>query len=196
MKRLPSLLAASVFALSLAACHNADADKNAAAVAAQEITIDSMKMEIAKQRIVDSMQRVAALAKEDADLTAAAAAAALPLVAAPAAKAPGKAVTRKRSTKRRTPKQPDYNNNSTYANGNGGYSAPAPVYNEPAPAPLPAKRGWSAKAKGAVIGAGAGAVGGAILNKKNRGAGAIIGGVGGAILGTGVGAVIDRKNGR
>lgn len=199
MKRLLSMASAAALVLSMAACQSTD---KAAVTASQETTIDSMKMLLSRQHIIDSMQRVAALAKEDADLTAAASAKEIPAVAAPIVAAPtSKAVTRKRKTTRSPRnKQPDYNNDRTYANGNGTYNPPAPVYSAPAPvesAPVPApKRGWSAKAKGAVIGAGAGAIGGAIINHKNRGAGAVIGGVGGAILGTGVGAVIDRKNGR
>jgi len=55
------------------------------------------------------------------------------------------------------------------------------------------KKGWSATAKGAVIGAGVGAATGAIVSKK-KGEGAIIGGLAGAALGTGTGAVIDSKN--
>ncbi|KRD11807.1 hypothetical protein ASE21_08920 [Flavobacterium sp. Root901] len=54
------------------------------------------------------------------------------------------------------------------------------------------KKGWSATAKGAVIGAGVGAATGAIVSKK-KGEGAIIGGLAGAALGTGTGAVIDSK---
>lgn len=60
-------------------------------------------------------------------------------------------------------------------------------------APAAKKKGWSATAKGAVIGAGVGAATGAIVSKK-KGEGAIIGGLAGAALGTGTGAVIDSKN--
>ncbi len=186
MKRLTSLLVAGAFTLSLAACHNADADKHAETVSANEATIDSMKMEIVKQHVVDSMQNVA-LAEQ---------AAAAAIVADKAPVTASKTTARKsRSTSRSSGSNSGY---SSPAASNVGYDptpAPTPVY-EPAPAPAPAKRGWSAKAKGAVIGAGAGAVGGAIINKRNRGAGAVIGGVGGAVLGTGVGAIIDRKKGR
>jgi hypothetical protein len=56
----------------------------------------------------------------------------------------------------------------------------------------PKKKGWSATAKGAVIGAGVGAATGAIVSKK-KGEGAIIGGLAGAALGTGTGAVIDSN---
>jgi len=56
------------------------------------------------------------------------------------------------------------------------------------------KKGWSNTAKGAAIGAGTGAVAGAIIDHKNRGAGAVIGGLVGAGVGAGTGAVIDKKS--
>ncbi len=54
------------------------------------------------------------------------------------------------------------------------------------------KKGWSNKAKGAVIGAGVGAVTGAMVDKK-KGEGAIVGGLLGAGAGLGVGAILDAK---
>ncbi len=57
------------------------------------------------------------------------------------------------------------------------------------------KKGWSKAAKGAVIGAGAGAIGGAILSKK-KGVGAIIGGVLGAAGGYAIGRGMDKKDNR
>ena len=59
-------------------------------------------------------------------------------------------------------------------------------------AAAPKRKKWSGAAKGAVIGAGVGAVTGAIVSKK-KGEGAIIGGLAGAALGAGTGAVIDGK---
>lgn len=56
----------------------------------------------------------------------------------------------------------------------------------------PKKKGWSGAAKGAVIGAGVGAVTGALVSKKH-GEGAIIGGLAGAGVGAGTGAIIDSK---
>jgi len=50
------------------------------------------------------------------------------------------------------------------------------------------KKGWSKAAKGTAIGAGSGAIIGAVVSKGNRGKGAIIGGV----LGAGAGYVIGR----
>ena len=55
--------------------------------------------------------------------------------------------------------------------------------------PVAKKKGWSDAAKGAVIGGAAGAIGGAIINGKNRGTGAIIG----AVIGAAGGYVIGRK---
>lgn len=57
------------------------------------------------------------------------------------------------------------------------------------------KKGWSSAAKGAVIGAGAGALGGVLIDKKD-GRGAIIGGLVGAGAGYLIGRDKDRKSGR
>ena len=57
-------------------------------------------------------------------------------------------------------------------------------------------KGWSKAAKGTVIGAGSGAVLGAIIDKKNRAVGAAIGGVAGGAVGYGVGRHMDKKDGR
>lgn len=58
------------------------------------------------------------------------------------------------------------------------------------------KKGWSSAAKGAVIGGGAGAIGGAIISKKKPVQGAVIGGVVGAAGGYLIGKDIDKKNDR
>jgi hypothetical protein len=62
--------------------------------------------------------------------------------------------------------------------------------------PAKQKKGWSKKAKGAVIGAGTGAAAGAIINKKNRTVGGVVGGVVGAATGYGIGRHEDKKDGR
>lgn len=59
----------------------------------------------------------------------------------------------------------------------------------------PVKKGWSSAAKGAAIGAGAGAVTGILVDKKD-GRGAVIGGVLGAGTGYVIGRSRDRKSGR
>lgn len=58
------------------------------------------------------------------------------------------------------------------------------------------KKGWSSAAKGAVIGGGVGAIGGAIISRKKPVQGAIIGGVTGAAGGYIIGKSIDKKKGR
>jgi outer membrane lipoprotein SlyB len=64
------------------------------------------------------------------------------------------------------------------------------------PETKPAKNGgWSKAAKGTAIGAGSGAVLGAILS-KNKGKGAVIGGVVGAAGGYVLGRMQDKKDGR
>ena len=57
------------------------------------------------------------------------------------------------------------------------------------------KKGWSGKAKGAVIGGAAGAVGGALIS-KHKGTGAVVGGLAGAAGGYIIGNEVDRKNNR
>lgn len=57
------------------------------------------------------------------------------------------------------------------------------------------KKGWSDAAKGTAIGAGVGAIGGALIDKKS-GRGAIIGGLTGAGAGYVIGRAEDRKSGR
>lgn len=57
------------------------------------------------------------------------------------------------------------------------------------------KKGWSSAAKGTAIGAGVGALGGVLIDKKN-GRGAIIGGLAGAGAGYVIGRERDKKSGR
>ncbi|KEQ31417.1 YMGG-like glycine zipper-containing protein [Pedobacter antarcticus] len=57
------------------------------------------------------------------------------------------------------------------------------------------KKGWSSAALGTVIGAGAGGLGGALIDKK-KGRGAAIGGVAGAGAGYLIGRGQDKKSGR
>lgn len=77
--------------------------------------------------------------------------------------------------------------------GEGTSVSDAPVATTETPAEK--KKGWSKAAKGTVIGAGSGAVLGAILT-KDKAKGAIIGGILGAGAGYGLGRVQDKKDGR
>lgn len=79
---------------------------------------------------------------------------------------------------------------------NSGYSGTKGSSGTVAQAPVPAqKKGWSKAAKGTAIGAGSGAVLGAIVSKK-KGKGAVIGGIIGAAGGYAVGRSQDKKDGR
>ena len=64
------------------------------------------------------------------------------------------------------------------------------------PAKTTVKKGWSRKAKGAVIGGGGGAILGAVINKNNRVVGGAIGGALGAGIGYVIGNELDKKHGR
>ena len=68
-------------------------------------------------------------------------------------------------------------------------SAETPALSE---APVAKKKGWTGAEKGVLIGAGTGAIAGAIIDKKH-GEGAIIGGLLGAGIGAGTGAIIDKN---
>jgi len=59
--------------------------------------------------------------------------------------------------------------------------------------PAQAQRRFSPQAKGTVIGAGGGAILGAVINKRNRKVGGLIGGVAGAGAGYAVGKHIDNR---
>lgn len=174
MKRIISAVAvAGLF--SLAACNHSAIKERDAAIAAQQHTIDSMNDALAKQHVIDSMNEVV---KTQYVLTPPAAATTTTTTA------PARSSSSSRSRTRTT----THRSTST---------APAqqPVVYQQAPAETK-KKGWSAKAKGAVIGTATGAAAGAIINGRNRAAGAVIGGVLGAAAGTGVGAIIDKKHGR
>jgi regulator of protease activity HflC (stomatin/prohibitin superfamily) len=67
----------------------------------------------------------------------------------------------------------------------------AVVQNSAAPQTTKKKK-WSHTAKGAVVGAGTGAVTGALIN-KNRAEGAIVGTLIGAGVGAGTGAIVDNS---
>lgn len=75
------------------------------------------------------------------------------------------------------------------------YSSNSPSYGTipTATQPTQQKKGWSNKAKGAVIGGVVGAGAGAIISKNNKWKGGVIGGVLGAGAGYGVGAILDNK---
>ena|ERR1044071_8518279 len=198
MKQIITALAVASMTIVGVSCNTTAVKEKDAAMAAQQRTIDSMKVEIAKQKVIDSMNEVARTQFVVPQMIT-------PTTQQSVASAPRKSTaTKKRSTRSssvaRTTRSTDNSGtaNSGYNNYPVAQTQTQPVYT-PAPAPAPVeqqKKGWSAKAKGAVIGAGVGAIGGAVINKQNRAKGAIIGGIIGAAGGLGTGAIIDKKNGR
>jgi hypothetical protein len=81
-------------------------------------------------------------------------------------------------------------NRSYRSSGTTQYVQSNSARNEPVTPEEKKRKGWSGAAKGAVIGAGVGAVSGALIDNK-KGRGAIIGGVAGAGIGAGTGAIVD-----
>jgi len=116
-------------------------DDKQIAIDSMEMVVEQQKIELAKQKTIDSMKLE--LAQEESKR---------PIVVNQVAATPGTSSTTTTTTERKK---------------------------------------WSATAKGAVIGAGVGAVSGAIIDKKSPAKGAVIGGLIGAGAGAGTGAIID-----
>ncbi len=159
-----------VFAIACVMLSCNDNAEKQAQIDAQQRTMDSMKMEMVKKQTIDSMNAVAAQQQA---------------VVAPVVE------QRTVSTVHHTVRHPSgtattnsYTTNNTTNYGN----APAAT----APAPEKKKKGWSAKATGTLVGAGVGAITGAMVDKK-KGEGAVVGGLIGAAGGLGAGAIIDKK---
>ena len=167
MKRILMILATAGF---LSSCDNAARRDQEAAMKAQQFTMDSLRQELAKQSVIDSMAALAQ-AEEEAWVEE------------------QKAV--QRSTARSSGRSySSASRSGSYAAERNDPPAPTVVYRD-VPAE-PQKKRWSSKATGALIGAGAGALGGALIGKK-KGTGAIIGGASGAAVGLGAGAIIDAN---
>jgi hypothetical protein len=190
MRKFIAIMAvAAAGAVGFASCTTSAEKQKQAALEAQ---VQELKTEMAKKQAIDSMQEMAKLqyiipqqinVPQAAPITTAAA-------ATPKVVYRTRTVTRRvyvHSAPRRT--------HRTYARRyySNGYSG----YNQPyyAAQPIRQRRGWSAKAKGAAIGGGAGALAGALLSHQ-KGKGAIIGGLLGAAGGLGLGAILDHNNGR
>ncbi len=168
-------IAAFAGLMSLGACNTAAIKEKDAALAAQQRKLDSITMAMTRQHVVDSMNQALAQTTYNVE------------------NMPTVQKTERVVVYQNTPKRSSRSSSRNYS----GYSQAQPaVYQEPVAYQQPRKRGWSAKAKGAVIGAGTGAIAGAVINGRNRGVGAVIGGVLGAGAGTGIGAIIDKRNGR
>ncbi|OYU80689.1 MAG: glycine zipper family protein [Flavobacterium sp. BFFFF1] len=146
MKKIAITLIA---ALAIMSCKNA-AKEQAEMEQAKQATIDSIRMEVAKQEAEEAQQRTIDSMKAVAET-------------------------------QRLQQQAVAGNASSSTSTSSSTTTTTK------------KKGWSNTAKGAVIGAGVGAVTGAVVSKHKKGQGAIIGGAAGAILGAGVGSTIDQK---
>lgn len=80
----------------------------------------------------------------------------------------------------------------SYASSGSRTSTGTSGYASGANYPVAKKKSHAAR-NGALIGAGAGALTGALVTKKNRGVGALIGGVAGGAAGFGVGKIVEHK---
>lgn len=168
MKRI---LMIAMIASAMASCSNNKAEEQAR----QQVTIDSMKMEMAKKQMADSINQAIQLQQAQT-------------VDPNGVEMAGSknAVSTSRSSSRRS--SGGGSGSSAASSGGGGNSTATTTTTTT----TKQKKGWNAKTKGAIIGAGAGAITGAMVDKK-KGEGAIIGGILGAGTGIGVGAIIDKK---
>ena len=176
MKTIISAVAIAIL-FATASCNTTAIRQKDMAIQAQQHIIDSMNTALARKQVIDSMNEVSRTQYV------------IPQVISPVVqrKAPAPVVHyASRSTRT------NYASHSRVRPYRSYRVAQAPVYQQ-----VPQRRrGWSAKAKGAVIGTGVGALTGAVVNGRNRAAGAVIGGLLGAGAGTGIGAIIDHRNGR
>lgn len=172
------IVACAVMVGMMASCKNSAKNE---ALASKQATIDSLNNEIVKKQIIDSVSRAVAMTQ-----TAPVANEMMP-VASPVSYA---AITPQRHTVHHYAARHaahHYPVQRTYQSTYSGYAPAAAAQT------APAKKGWSDKAKGGVIGAGIGAVAGALIDRK-KGQGALIGGLLGGASGIGVGALLDRRN--
>jgi len=170
------LLTGLVSAIMLTACKKDDqvAEKT---LEQQKIEFQARQLEIEKQKLAIEKERFAYETQKRTDSIAEvqkekeARAAAKPQV-----------IRETRTIYRDTPSS----NNSVASNGGGSSSQGTTAK----------KKGISEAAKGTAIGVVSGAALGAIVNKKNRGGGAVVGGIIGGATGYTLGRSQDRKSGR
>jgi hypothetical protein len=196
MKKVLTLV---TVALMLVACNRNNAEKESEKQAeiqsAMDAAIDSVNAINDRERLVDSMNRAS-------EATAANNKAAEPIKAVShhgTKKSPETPVTGTKTEPAKTG-TPAGTNTTVVSNpetkgaeNNTVSTEPASTGKDEPVAEEKKKKGLNNAAKGAIIGAGAGAIGGAIINKENRGKGAIIGGAVGAGAGAVTGVILDKR---
>ena len=171
MKKILSVLA---IASVMMACNNS-ASTEAQVAQAKQATLDSINRvqsaqqlaDAERQHVIDSMNLIAANTK--------------PRVI-------------EHTTVRTESRNSGYSsNNGSSNNGNSNAAAPTTTSSSSSTTTTTTKKkGWTGAEKGALIGAGAGAITGAMVDKK-KGEGAIVGGLLGAGGGAGVGALLEKR---
>ncbi|MFC0182355.1 YMGG-like Gly-zipper [Pseudarcicella hirudinis] len=168
---MKQLLVIFTAATLLSACNNNKSD-SAEVQQAKQMAIDSMKMEAkvqqAKQSAIDSMRMEEVKKEESVDKNDKTASNSLTAV-----HEKGSAVVA--------------------SNASPTVSTPSASSETAAPVVHKKKKKMSNTVKGALIGAGVGAISGAVIDKNRPGKGAVIGGLIGAGVGAGTGAIIDKK---
>ncbi len=172
----------------LVACNNKN-DQDSA----RQATLDSVNMANNHQRMLDSMT-AASSANQDAVVIENPTIAPAPVMDEPKKKSSGT----KKTSNPTTSKEPSSPGNTTPSGTTATSPAPNSGTNTTAGTGTVTeeekkKKGLNNAAKGAIIGLGTGAAAGAVINKENRGKGAVIGGVIGAVGGAVGGAVLDKR---
>ena len=176
MKNL--LLTGALSVLTLTACKKDDTTTAQKSLEQEKLEFQAKQLEIEKQKFAIEKEKIAfekakdSIAKVEKEKQASIAANNKPQI-----------IRETRTIYKDAPRASS-NSNSSYANNSGYESQPAQ------------KQGMSKAAKGTIIGTVGGAAAGAIINKKNRGVGAVIGGVVGGATGYTIGRSKDRKDGR
>lgn len=173
--------------IGLSACNNTSAEKEAEIETAHAAAIDTLENLRERIRLEDSLEAVSetTVAPEPS-----------PTAKRKPARNTAPATTEEKSGTASTEKEepaPAASSTPVTADDPAEKTASAEEPAEPTATEEKKKKGVSNTVKGAVIGAGAGAVGGAIINKKNPGKGAIIGGVVGAGAGAVTGVILDKN---
>jgi len=164
----------SVFALS--ACKKDDrvAEKT---LEQQKMEFQARQLEIEKQKLAIERERFAYETQKRADSIAAAEQA-------------------KKQTAATSKPQVIRETKTIYRNTSSSSSGSSSSGNTASQGTTAQKKGISEAAKGTAIGVVSGAALGAIVNKKNRGGGAVVGGIIGGATGYTLGRAQDRKSGR
>lgn len=190
MKPTSLILLIAIPSFTFFSCKNGDRTEEEVQ-RARQATLDSVNMANGRQRVMDSLSAISHSVPDAVVLETPT------YVAEPE--------TKHHDTKHHPTRSTQPATNPTVASGGGGSSAPTntgtaqqgtTATNDGTVAgteEAKKKKGLNNAAKGAIIGLGTGAAAGAVLNKENRGKGAVIGGVVGAVGGAVGGAVLDKR---